>query len=308
MESEQFRWIGKSLPRVEDERLMRGAGRYIDDLEPFPGCKVAAIVRSPYAHAHIRHIDVEAAFQVPGVAGVITGANVRQEMRPFSVGVPAPIEYYPMAIDKVRFVGEPVAVVVADSRYIAEDAAELVHVEYDPLPTIMGVEAAIQPQSAVLHENVGSNVANHRIFSYGEWEKLLKDAPHVISARFEFPKTNATPIETYGVIANYAPGTDEYTVWANFHGPFTLHTVMAQALKISTHQLRLCVPADIGGSYGIKSAVYPYITLIALASKLLGCPCAGLKIEWSISKQVRAEPTGFRIRLVRLMGVVAYLP
>jgi 2-furoyl-CoA dehydrogenase large subunit len=100
----------------------------------------------------------------------------------------------------------------------------------------------------------------------------LKDAPHVISARFEFPKTNATPIETYGVIANYAPGTNEYTVWANFHGPFTLHTVMAQALKIGTQQLRLCVPADIGGSYGIKSAVYPYITLIALASKLVGCP------------------------------------
>lgn len=272
MESEQFRWIGKSLPRVEDERLMRGTGRYIDDLEPFPGCEVAAIVRSPYAHAHIGHIDVKAALQLPGVVGVITGADVRREMRPFSVGVPAPIEYYPVAIDKVRFVGEPVAVVVADSRYVAEDAAELVHVEYDPLPVIMGVEAAIQAESAVLHENVGSNVANHRIFSYGEWEQPLKDAPHVISARFEFPKTNATPIETYGVIANYAPGTNEYTVWANFHGPFTLHTVMAQALKIGTQQLRLCVPADIGGSYGIKSAIYPYITLIALASKLSGCP------------------------------------
>ncbi len=272
MESEQFRWIGKSLSRVEDERLMRGAGRYIDDLEPFPGCKAAAIVRSPYAHAHIRHIDVEAALQVPGVVGVITGADVRREMRPFPVGVPAPIEYYPVALDKVRFVGEPVVVVVADSRYIAEDAAELVHVEYDPLPAVIGVEAAMQPESAVLHENVGSNIANHRIFSYGEWEQPLKEAPHIISARFEFPKTNATPIETYGVIADYAPGTNEYTVWANFHGPFTLHTVMAQALKIGTQKLRLCVPADIGGSYGIKSAVYPYITLIAVASKLVGCP------------------------------------
>jgi 2-furoyl-CoA dehydrogenase large subunit len=272
MESEQFRWIGKSLPRVEDERLMRGAGRYIDDLEPFPGCKVAAIVRSPYAHASIQHIDVEAACKMPGVVGVITGADIRREMRSFPVGVPAPIEYYPMAIDKVRFVGEPIAVVVADSRYIAEDAAELVQVEYDPLPVVMNVEAAIQPGSAILHENVGSNIANHRIFSYGAWEKALQEAPHVISARFEFPKTNATPIETYGVIANYAAGTNEYTVWANFHGPFTLHTVMAQALKVATHQLRLCVPADIGGSYGIKSAVYPYITLIALASRLVGCP------------------------------------
>src|SRR5437588_66803 len=290
MESKQFRWIGKARPRVEDGRLMRGAGRYIDDLEPFPGCKVAAIVRSPYAHAFIRHIDVKAAFQIPGVVGVITGANVRREMRPFSVGVPAPIEYYPVAIDKVRFVGEPVAVVVADSRYIAEDAAELVQVEYDPLPAVMGVEAALQAESAVLHEQVGSNVANHRTFSYGEWERPLKDAPHIISARFEFPKTNATPIETYGVIANYAPGTDEYTVWANFHGPFTLHTVMAQALKIGTQQLRLCVPADIGGSYGIKSAVYPYITLIALASKLLGCP-----VRW-LEDRLGLDPTEIRRR------------
>src|SRR5258708_3723848 len=167
MESEQFRWIGKSLPRVEDERLMRGAGRYIDDLDPFPGCKAAAIVRSPYAHAHIRHIDVEAAFQVPGVVGVITGADVRREMRPFPVGVPAPIEYYPVAIDKVRFVCEPVAVVVADSRYIAQDAAELVHVEYDPLPAVIGVEAAIQPKRQVLNENVGGKIANHPISSYG---------------------------------------------------------------------------------------------------------------------------------------------
>src|SRR5437764_14986799 len=100
MESEQFRWIGKSLPRVEDERLMCGIGRYIDDLEPFPGCKVAAIVRSLYAHAHIRYIDVEAALQVPGVVGVITGANLRQEMRHCAVGVPAPIEYHPMGIAK----------------------------------------------------------------------------------------------------------------------------------------------------------------------------------------------------------------
>ena len=87
MESEQFRWIGKSLPRVEDERLMRGAGRYIDDLEPFPGCKVAAIVRNPYAHAHIRHMDVEAALQLPGVVGVISGADVRREMRPFRLSL-----------------------------------------------------------------------------------------------------------------------------------------------------------------------------------------------------------------------------
>src|SRR5438270_13100652 len=103
-------------------------------MHPFPGCQVAALVRSPYAHAIIRNIDVEAALQIPGVVGVITGADVRREMLPFPVGVPAPVEYYPMAIDRVRFVGEPVAVVVADTRYIAGDAAGLAELEYDLLP------------------------------------------------------------------------------------------------------------------------------------------------------------------------------
>jgi 2-furoyl-CoA dehydrogenase large subunit len=272
MESEQFRWIGKPLSRVEDERLLRGTGHYIDDLAPLPGCRAAAILRSPYAHARIRQIDASDALNLPGVIGVVTGADIQRETRPFPVGVAAPVEYYPIAIDKVRFVGEPVAVVVATSRYIAEDAAELIQVEYDPLPAVIELETAIQPESALLHENVGSNIANHRVFAYGDWERILRESPHNISARFEFPKTTATPIETYGVIAHYEPGTGDYTVWANFHGPFTLHTVMAQALRISPSQLRLHVPADIGGSYGIKSAIYPYITLLAVTAKLLGCP------------------------------------
>jgi len=272
MTPETSHWIGKPLPRVEDERLVRGMGRFIDDLTPFPGCKVATILRSPYAHAIIKTIEVQEALQAPGVIGIITGADIKREMRPFPVGVPAPVAYYPMAIEKVRFVGEPVAVIVAESRALAEDAAEMVQVEYQPLPVVMAVEEAAQSASVLLHEQVGSNVVSHRTFSFGEWERYLREAPHIIEARFEYPKTTATPIETYGVIADYAPGTGEYTVWANFHGPFTLHTVMAQALKVSPHQLRLQVPADIGGSYGIKSAIYPYITLMAVAAKLLGCP------------------------------------
>jgi len=99
MDAEQFRWIGMPISRVEDERLMRGSDRYIDDLNPFPGCKVAAIVRSPYAHATIQKIDVEAALRLPGVVGIVTGAEVRREMRPFPVGVPEPVEYYPGSVN-----------------------------------------------------------------------------------------------------------------------------------------------------------------------------------------------------------------
>src|SRR2546423_13886269 len=155
MEAEQFRWIGKPISRVEDERLMRGAGRYIDDLHPFPGCKVAAIVRSPYAHASIRNIDVEAALQVPGVVGVITGADVRREMRPFPVGVPEPVEYYPIAIDKVRFVGEPVAGGLGKTRPIAGGAAGLVQGEDDSLPGRMNGEGATRPGRAPPREYRG---------------------------------------------------------------------------------------------------------------------------------------------------------
>jgi 2-furoyl-CoA dehydrogenase large subunit len=321
MASESFHWIGKPLPRVEDERLMRGAGHFIDDLAPFPGCKVAAIVRSPYAHAIIRRIDVEQALQISGVIGVITGTDIKREMRPFPVGVPAPVEYYPLAIEKVRFAGEPVAVVVADTRYIAEDAAELVQVDYEPLPVVIDVEQAREVDSPLLHENVGSNIVNHRTFSFGACEQRMAEAPHVITCRYEYPKTTATPIETYGVIASYAPGTDEYTVWANFHGPFTLHTVMAQALKVGTQQLRIQVPADIGGSYGIKSAIYPYITLMAIASKLLGCPVRWLEDRLEhlkasssgtdrisyITGALNAEGRVLALKLVQYDNVGAYI-
>src|SRR5207249_1549364 len=124
--------------------------------------------------------------------GIITGTDVKREMRSFPVGVPAPVAYYPVAIEKVRFVGEPVAVVVADSRYIAEDAVERISVDYELLSPVMDVEAALKPDSPLLHEAVGSNIANHRTFSYGDWERTLAEAPHVISSRFEFPKTTAT--------------------------------------------------------------------------------------------------------------------
>lgn len=265
-------WIGRALPRAEDERLLRGAGRFIADLEPVPGIRHAAIVRSPYAHARIRSIDIDRAKHIPGVVGIVTGADVERELKPFPLAVPAPVDYYPLARDKVRYVGEPVAVVVADNRYVAEDACQEVTVEYEPLPVAAGIEAALAPGAPILHERAGSNIANHRTFTYGDYERALAAASHRITAQFRYSRYTPTPIETYGVIAHFEPGTGDYTVWANFHGPFTLHPVMAQALGVPGHKLRLVVPADVGGSFGAKSAVYPYVVLMALTARLLGCP------------------------------------
>src|SRR5438445_498914 len=156
------RWIGQPVKRVEDARLLSGRGNFIDDLTPCANVHHAAIVRSPHAHARILGYEVSAALGMEGVIGVITGADVARLTRPFSVGVTAPVSYYSLATDKARFVGEPVAVVVARNRYLAEDAAEAVIVRYEPLPAVVDVERALEPDAPVLHEAVGSNLAGHR--------------------------------------------------------------------------------------------------------------------------------------------------
>src|SRR2546422_10710293 len=155
-------WIGQPVKRVEDARLLSGRGRFIDDHAPCPGVHHAAIVRSPHAHARILGYDVSAALAMEGVAGVITGEDVARLTKPFSLGVTAPVLYYCTATDKARFVGEPVAVVVAKSRYLAEDAAELVRVSYEPLPAVVDPERALEPDAPILHDAVGTNLAGHR--------------------------------------------------------------------------------------------------------------------------------------------------
>jgi 2-furoyl-CoA dehydrogenase large subunit len=265
-------WVGQSLKRTEDPRLLTGTGHYIDDLEPVPGLVHAAIVRSPHAHARVISVESRAARALPGVLGILTGDDVRRLSRPFPLAVDAPVRYYAAAVDRVRFVGEPVAVVVADNRYLAEDAADLVAVEYESLPPVLEVEAALEPGAPVLHEEVGSNVGNHRAFRFGDPESAFAQADLIVGERFSFPRYSSLPIETYGVIAHYDQGSGLMTIWSNFHGPFVLHSVVAGGLGIPGNQLRFIVPADIGGSFGIKSGIYPYMVLMGLASRVVGRP------------------------------------
>ena len=159
-------WIGARAPRKEDEALLTGRARFIDDLSPLPGLRFAAILRSPHPHARIKKIDVSRACALRGVWDVATGDEIAALIGPVPSVVKAPVFYYPIAIDRVRYVGEPVAVVVADSRYIAEDACDLIEVEYEPLPAAADIESAIAPDAPVLHEKAGSNVVNQRIFRY----------------------------------------------------------------------------------------------------------------------------------------------
>ncbi|MFB4165495.1 xanthine dehydrogenase family protein molybdopterin-binding subunit [Alteribacillus sp. JSM 102045] len=272
--------IGHSMRRVEDARLMSGEGSYVDDLEPFANIHHAAILRSPYAHANIKKINTEQALKMEGVVDVLTGEDILEHTKPFPVGVSEPIHYYPAAVDKVRFVGEPVAVVIAKDRYLAEDALDTIKVEYEPLDAVVDIEEAMEHDAPILHENIGTNIANQRFYDYGDSEKAFEEADMVISHKFHFPKYSATPVENYGVIADYTSSENQYTVWANFHGPFTLHTVMSAALNVPSNQLRLMVPKDIGGSYGIKSGMFPYIVLMAVAARKAGVP-----VKWTEDRQ-----------------------
>jgi len=265
-------WVGRSLPRVEDASLLTGRGRYMDDLGIPPGTLHAAILRSSQAHAAIETIDTARAKALPGVAAVLIGADIRRLTASLVVGVKAPIECWPIATDKVRYVGEPVAVVVASDRYIAEDALDLIDVQYKPLPVVVDPTAAAAPGAPVLHDGLGGNVASERSFRYGDPERAFAEAARTIAIDISYPRNACSPIETYGVVAEYDPGLDAYDVLANFQGPFSLHAVMARALKVPGNRFRLRTPPDSGGSFGIKQAVFPYIVLVAAAARVTGKP------------------------------------
>jgi 2-furoyl-CoA dehydrogenase large subunit len=264
--------------RTEDGPLVTGKGRFLDDLDPLPGTLVAAVVRSTQPHARLRAVDLSRARAHPGVAAVIGPDEVRAALRPFPLSTGVAMPYYPTGTDKVRFVGEPIAVVVATDRYTAEDAAELVAVDYEPLPAVVQPRAALAPHAALLHEEAGTNVATDRTFSFGPVEEEFATAAHVVEGEYDFPRYSSVPMECYSVIADWHDDTDGPSIeaWANFHGPFTMVPVMAGALGVPTSRVRLHVPADIGGSFGIKAGIYPYVVLMALASKHAGTP-----VRWS---------------------------
>jgi 2-furoyl-CoA dehydrogenase large subunit len=265
-------WVGLAVERVEDDALLRGEGWFMDDLDPLPHIAEAAVVRSTEAHARILSVDVSAALALPGVVGVLTGADVAALSRPFPSAIGRAVEHWAAAVDRVRYVGEPVAVVVARDRYLAEDAAELVTIDYAPLRVAASPEAALADGAPVLHEAVGSNVVSDRRFSYGDFGSALAGADLVIRRRFRHPRSSCTPVEGAGVICAWDAASGSVTAWSNFQGPFTLHGVAAAALGVPAGKLRLVSPPDSGGSFGVKAGIFTSVVLMALASRRFGVP------------------------------------
>jgi 2-furoyl-CoA dehydrogenase large subunit len=265
-------WVGQSIPRVEDAALLTGHGRFIDDLGVRPGTLHAAILRSPHAHAEIVSIDSEAARCADGVVAVLTGDDIKTLTTSLVVGVKAPVECWPIAVGRVRYVGEPVAVVVASDRYKAEDAVDLVEVRYAVLAANIDPIKALLSDTPVLHDGFGGNVASDRTFRYGDPEHAFAEAAHRVSIDIRYPRNSCTPIETYGIVADYDASEDAFDILANFQGPFSIHAVISRALKVPGNRVRLRTPPDSGGSFGVKQGVFPYIVLLAAAARAVGRP------------------------------------
>ncbi|RZI77265.1 MAG: xanthine dehydrogenase family protein molybdopterin-binding subunit [Variovorax sp.] len=264
-------FVGQRMERLEDSALLSGRGSFADDLGTKPGTLHAAVLRSPHAHARLTAIRIDAALAMKGVRAVLTGADVQRWAQPFVVGVKQPMQHWALAVDRVRHVGEPVAVVVAEDRYIAEDALDLVVVDYEPLPVVVEIAHALQADSPLLHEAVGSNTVSDRSFRYGDPEAAFATARRV-QTTVHFPRNSCSPIECGVVVAEHLSADEGYDVLSNFMGPFSLHAVMAMALKVPGNKLRHRIPRDSGGSFGVKQAVFPYVVLMCLASRKAGAP------------------------------------
>jgi 2-furoyl-CoA dehydrogenase large subunit len=264
--------LGKSALRKEDPALLSGRGRYADDLPVPAGTLHAHVIRSPHAHAEIAGIDASKALAHDGVWAVITGEDVRKLSDPFLAAIKVPIQQWSLAVEHVRYVGEPVALVVAENRYIAEDAAELVAIDYKPLEAVIDPLAACKKDSLLLHPEAKTNEISVREFSYGDAKAAFARADRRVGMTVEFPRLSFTPIECYVVVAQHNPAKGSYDVLANFQGPFSMHPVMARALRVPGPKMRLRIPPDSGGSFGIKLSVFPYVVLMALAAKITGRP------------------------------------
>ena len=272
--SRPFRYVGRSLERVEDPQLLRGRCRYLDDVR-LPGMMHVAFVRSVYGHARLLRVDADATQDLPGVALVVTGADlgdapelVTGSSRPEAGQWSRPL----LARDRVRYVGEPLAAVVASSRYTAEDACELVEVDYDPLPAVVDAERALEPESVLLHEQHGSNDFAHIAFESGDVEGAFDSAAHVFTKRFHFGRTHAAPLEGRGGIADWS---DELVVWSSTQMPFLVRSMLAGLYGLPETRVRVLVPT-VGGGFGLKVHLYVEEAVLPFLSRLAGAP-----VKWA---------------------------
>jgi carbon-monoxide dehydrogenase large subunit len=274
------RYFGKPIKRNEDPRLLTGRALFVDDVH-LPGMLHVAFVRSDLAHARIRSIDTSAALQRPGVVAVYTADDLGDYWQPGPLLVsPPPIQgivfnkrtQVPLAKGKVRHAGEAVAMVVAESRYIAEDAAEDVFVDYETLPAVVDLETAQAPDAPLVHEDLGSNVAAHVVQDKGNYQAIREQADIIIKRRFLYDRGTAAAMENRGIVATWDYKSQHLTIWDTTQAPIAIRNGLAGMLGLSEHQVRVIAPF-IGGGFGPKIMMfYPEEVLLPWASMQLNRP------------------------------------
>src|SRR5438309_1639176 len=280
--------LGQPVPRFEDPRLLRGGGRYVDDMV-LPRMAFGHVLRSPHAHARIRAIDVSGARAAPGVLAVLTGADwqaagwgdlpVPDGMHRRG-GQPMYRPRFPALVqDRVRWVGDYVAFVVAETRHQAADAAELIEIDYEPLPAVVSTEDAVKPGTPLVWDECPDNIC----FVYLEGDKVATDAAfagaaHIVRRKFVINRVTAATMEPRGAIGDYNAADGHYTIYTTLQRVHGYRAELANILKAPESRVRV-VAGDIGGSFGMKSAIYNEVALVLLASKLTGRP-----VKWTSTR------------------------
>ncbi len=292
--------MGDRMPRKEDGRFIRGKGNYVDDVQ-LPGMLHSAILRSPLAHAKINNIDVSAALELPGVYAVITGADLDAQGLAWMPTLAGDTQAV-LATDKVRFQGQEVAFVVADDRYVAQDALELIEVDYEPLDVIVDSRRALEDGAPVIRDDKEGKEDNF-IFSWDAGdrdatEEAFQKAEVTVRQEMFYPRIHPAPMETCGAVADYDVSTGEMTVYMTSQAPHAHRTLFAIVSGLPEHQIRIISP-DIGGGFGNKVPIYPGYVCAAVASLVLGRP-----IKWMESRAENLMSTSFA-RDYHMVGEIA---
>jgi carbon-monoxide dehydrogenase large subunit len=279
--------VGERVKRREDPRLIQGRGTYVDDIK-IAGMQHMAFKRSDIAHGRIRSIDTSAAAAMDGVEAVFTGAQIAEQLGPMPIGTPFPSPpHHAVAVDVVRYAGEPVAVVIAADRYKARDAADAIRVTYDPLPVVVDPELAMTGKPTVIHPDFANNLAiplvpsgtgvsaDGKTIDDSAIDKAFKDADVVISQRMFNQRLVPNAMEPRGVIAHFEPGKGTMTIWSSTQNPHILRSMIAAMTGLGQDQVRAIAP-DVGGGFGAKINIYGEEYVAASLSKRLGLP-----IKWA---------------------------
>jgi carbon-monoxide dehydrogenase large subunit len=282
------RYVGQAMKRKEDPRLICGTSTYVDDVV-LPGMLHMAITRSIHGHARLKHIDTSKAQRLPGVVAVVLGEEVAKHCGPSPCGASIPNMKNALrqllAIDKVRFVGEPIAAVVATDKYIARDAADLIEIDYEPLAAVVNPEKAMDPSSAKLYDEFSDNIAYTFGFESGNTQEAFDKADVVVKERFINQRLAPIPMEPRGVVATFQAPDNELVVWASTQTPHILRTRLAVMLNIPENRIRVIAP-EVGGGFGCKIDVYAEDGLSSYLSKKTGRP-----VKWIESRRENLAAT-----------------